>query len=35
MEFLIWHALAMISVIAISFTAGYYTAIVKRRKYNQ
>ena len=32
MEFLVWHAIAMISVIAVSFGAGYYTATIKRRK---
>lgn len=32
MDFLLWHAIAMISVIAISFGAGYYTASVKRNK---
>lgn len=30
MDFLLWHAIAMISVIAISFGAGYYTALVRR-----
>jgi hypothetical protein len=32
MDFLLWHAIAMISVIAISFGAGYYTASAKRNK---
>ena len=33
MDFLLWHAIAMISVIAVSFSAGYYTALqVKRKK---
>lgn len=31
MDFLLWHGVAMISVIAVSFSAGYYTA-VKRKK---
>tara|TARA_B100000925_G_C21638416_1_gene316121 strand:+ start:383 stop:490 length:108 start_codon:yes stop_codon:yes gene_type:complete len=34
MEFLVWHAIAMISVIAVSFGAGYYTALLQeKRKY--
>ena len=32
MDFLLWHAVAMISVIAISFGAGYYTATVRRSR---
>ena len=30
MDFLLWHAIVMISVIAFSFGAGYYTASVRR-----
>tara|TARA_B100001248_G_C27391556_1_gene462667 strand:- start:491 stop:604 length:114 start_codon:yes stop_codon:yes gene_type:complete len=30
MDFLLWHAIVMIAVIAFSFGAGYYTASVKR-----
>lgn len=35
MEFLLWHAIAMTSVIAISFMAGYYTAVVFNRRKNK
>ena len=35
MEFLLWHAVAMTTVIAISFIAGYYTAIVTNRRRNK
>ena len=28
MDFLLWHAIAMISVIAVSFSAGYYTCLL-------
>jgi hypothetical protein len=30
-EFYLWHGIAMFSVVAIAFTAGYYTG---RRKLN-
>ena len=32
MDFLLWHGVLVMSVMAISFGAGYYTAIVKRRR---
>ena len=32
MDFLLWHGVIVMSVMAISFGAGYYTAIVKRRR---
>jgi len=32
MDFLIWHGVLVMSVMAISFGAGYYTAIIRRRK---
>ena len=30
MDFLLWHGVLVMSVMAISFGAGYYTASVKR-----
>lgn len=33
--FLLWHALAIVSVIAISFTMGYWTAQHLKSKDNQ
>ncbi len=36
MEFFIWHGALMTSVIAISFTVGYYTAtMMQKRKFSK
>ena len=35
MEFLLWHAVAMSTVIVISFMAGYYTAMVTNKRRNK
>lgn len=34
MEFFIWHGILMVSVIGISFIAGFYTAhVMQKRKF--
>tara|TARA_B100001057_G_C22073822_1_gene653004 strand:+ start:349 stop:462 length:114 start_codon:yes stop_codon:yes gene_type:complete len=35
MDFLIWHGVAMMSVVAISFIMGYSTAVMVQRKNNR
>tara|TARA_B100000902_G_scaffold355687_1_gene368790 strand:+ start:6094 stop:6201 length:108 start_codon:yes stop_codon:yes gene_type:complete len=35
MEFLVWHAVAMTTVVAVSFVAGYYTAAMSAKRKNK
>tara|TARA_B100000902_G_C26672335_1_gene603726 strand:+ start:478 stop:585 length:108 start_codon:yes stop_codon:yes gene_type:complete len=32
MEFLLWHGLIVVTVVGLSFTAGYYTALKVKEK---